>query len=86
MIVDAGIKDHPDSERRCEAADYAIIYNTLHKDTCNSEKEAVQHIYRQLRDAEPRMMKPPVVSSINYSSVISVMTWVKLAVTRSTAN
>ncbi len=33
--------------------DYAIIYNTLHKDPCNSEKEAVLHIYRQLRNAEP---------------------------------
>jgi len=31
--------------------DYAIIYNTLNKDTQNSELEAVQHIYRQLRGA-----------------------------------
>jgi len=34
-------------------SDYAIIYNTLQKDPCNSEKEAVLHIYRQLRNAEP---------------------------------
>ena len=34
-------------------SDYAIIYNTLQKDPCNSEKEAVYHIYRQLRNAEP---------------------------------
>jgi DNA-directed RNA polymerase subunit beta len=33
--------------------DYSIIYNTLQKDTSNSEKEAVEHIYRQLRNAEP---------------------------------
>jgi DNA-directed RNA polymerase subunit beta len=33
--------------------DYAIIYNTLQKDPTNSEKEAVEHIYRQLRNAEP---------------------------------
>ncbi len=33
--------------------DYAIIYNTLQKDPCNSEKEAVFHIYRQLRNSEP---------------------------------
>ena len=33
--------------------DYAIIFNTLAKDTCNSEKEAVNYIYRQLRNAEP---------------------------------
>ncbi len=34
-------------------ADYAIIHNTLQKDPTNSEKEAVEHIYRQLRNAEP---------------------------------
>ena len=33
--------------------DYAIIYNTLQKDQCNSEKEAVLYIYRQLRNSEP---------------------------------
>ena len=32
--------------------DYAIIYNTLNKDTSNSELEAVQHIYRQLRGSD----------------------------------
>jgi DNA-directed RNA polymerase subunit beta len=32
--------------------DYAIIYNTLKKDTSNSEKEAVELIYRQLRGAD----------------------------------
>ena len=34
-------------------SDYAIIHNTLQKDPTNSEKEAVEHIYRQLRNAEP---------------------------------
>jgi DNA-directed RNA polymerase subunit beta len=33
--------------------DFAIIYNTLQKDSSNSEKEAVLYIYRQLRNAEP---------------------------------
>jgi len=36
-----------------KSADFAIIYNTLHKDTSNSEIEAVQHIYRQLRGSDP---------------------------------
>ena len=36
-----------------QQADYAIIHNTLQKDPTNSEKEAVEHIYRQLRNAEP---------------------------------
>ena len=35
------------------SADFAIIYNTLQKDTSNSEIEAVQHIYRQLRGTDP---------------------------------
>lgn len=33
--------------------DYSIIYNTLQKDSSNSELEAVQHIYRQLRGSDP---------------------------------
>ena len=32
--------------------DYAIIYNTLNKDTTNSEKEAVEYIYKQLRNID----------------------------------
>ena len=36
-----------------QQSDYAIIHNTLQKDPTNSEKEAVEHIYRQLRNAEP---------------------------------
>ena len=40
-------------QRRTNAADYAIIYNTLQKDPSNSEIEAVEHIYRILRNAEP---------------------------------
>ena len=33
--------------------DYSIIFNTLQKDTSNSELEALQHIYKQLRGTEP---------------------------------
>ena len=36
-----------------QLSDYAIIHNTLQKDPTNSEKEAVEHIYRQVRNAEP---------------------------------
>ena len=35
------------------ASKYSIIFNTLSKDTSNSEKEAVYYIYRQLRNADP---------------------------------
>ncbi|MBR4482783.1 MAG: DNA-directed RNA polymerase subunit beta, partial [Paludibacteraceae bacterium] len=34
-------------------SDYAVIYNSLQKDPSNSEKEATNYIYRQLRNAEP---------------------------------
>jgi len=41
---------------KCEdrdGIDYSVIYNTLKKDTSNNSKEAVEYIYRQLRNAEP---------------------------------
>jgi DNA-directed RNA polymerase subunit beta len=53
LIVDSGAKTillHKESQN---LADFAIIYNTLQKDPCNSEEEAVLHIYRQLRNSEP---------------------------------
>jgi DNA-directed RNA polymerase subunit beta len=53
MIVDAGVKSVILHKEDANTNDYAIIYNTLQKDTSNSEKEAVEHIYRQLRNAEP---------------------------------
>ncbi|AIM35977.1 DNA-directed RNA polymerase subunit beta [Sphingobacterium sp. ML3W] len=54
MIIDAGVKSIIlAKEDASNNADYSIIYNTLQKDTSNSEKEAVEHIYRQLRNAEP---------------------------------
>ena len=54
MIIDAGVKTVIlNKEDASTSGDYTIIYNTLQKDTSNSEKEAVEHIYRQLRNAEP---------------------------------
>ena len=50
-IVEMGIKS-VFVQREDVGGDYAIIYNTLNKDTSNSELEAVQHIYRQLRGAD----------------------------------
>jgi DNA-directed RNA polymerase subunit beta len=52
-IVDSGAKNILLHKEISNLSDYAIIYNTLQKDPCNSEKEAVVHIYRQLRNAEP---------------------------------
>jgi len=53
LILDSGAKDILLHREDQNVADYAIIYNTLHKDPCNSEEEAVLYIYRQLRNAEP---------------------------------
>ena len=52
-IIDAGAKTVLLHKEDNDMADYAIIHNTLQKDPTNSEKEAVEHIYRQLRNAEP---------------------------------
>ncbi|HVN57456.1 MAG TPA: DNA-directed RNA polymerase subunit beta [Bacteroidales bacterium] len=53
LIVDSGAKTILLHKEDISLSDYAIIYNTLQKDPCNSEKEAVIYIYRQLRNAEP---------------------------------
>ncbi|KOH43591.1 DNA-directed RNA polymerase subunit beta [Sunxiuqinia dokdonensis] len=52
-ILDSGTKTILLHKEDQNLQDFAIIYNTLQKDPCNSEKEAVLHIYRQLRNAEP---------------------------------
>ncbi len=52
LIVDSGAKSifvHKENQ----TADFSIIFNTLHKDTSNSEIEALNHIYKQLRGSEP---------------------------------
>ena len=52
-IIESGSKTILLHKQDNNMADYAIIHNTLQKDPTNSEKEAVEHIYRQLRNAEP---------------------------------
>ncbi|MCD6354410.1 MAG: DNA-directed RNA polymerase subunit beta [Prolixibacteraceae bacterium] len=52
-ILESGVKTILLHKKDQNQQDFAIIYNTLQKDPCNSEKEAVLHIYRQLRNAEP---------------------------------
>ncbi|TNE77449.1 MAG: DNA-directed RNA polymerase subunit beta [Bacteroidetes bacterium] len=53
LITESGAKTIILHKEDVNTADFTIIYNTLQKDTSNSEKEAVEHIYRQLRNAEP---------------------------------
>ena len=52
-ILEADVKTILLHKEDNQATDYTIIHNTLQKDPTNSEKEAVEHIYRQLRNAEP---------------------------------
>ena len=52
-IIESGAKTVLLEKENVSAVDYSIIFNTLQKDQSNSEKEAIQHIYRQLRNAEP---------------------------------
>ena len=53
LIVDSGAKSILLHRDDINSQDYSIIFNTLQKDTANSSKEAVEYIYRQLRNAEP---------------------------------
>ena len=52
-ILEADVKTILLHKQDSQLSEYAIINNTLQKDPTNSEKEAVEHIYRQLRNAEP---------------------------------
>ena len=52
-IIESGVKTILLHKEDANTNDYSIIFNTLQKDTTNSEKEAIQFIYRQLRNAEP---------------------------------
>jgi len=53
LIMDSGTKSVILHKEDANSTDFTIIYNTLQKDVSNSEKEAVEHIYRQLRNADP---------------------------------
>ena len=55
-ILDSGVERillHKEQGDNPESLDCSLIFNTLDKDTSNSEKEAVYYIFRQLRNADP---------------------------------
>ena len=52
-ILNSGVQTILLHKEDVNTTDYKIIFNTLQKDATNSEKEAIQYIYRQLRNAEP---------------------------------
>ena len=53
QILDSGAATILLSKDEENSGKYSIIFNTLAKDSSNSEKEAVYYIYRQLRNADP---------------------------------
>jgi DNA-directed RNA polymerase subunit beta len=53
LIVESGAKTIILHKEDVNLSDFALIYNTLQKDTTNSEKDAVEFIYRLLRNADP---------------------------------
>ena len=53
QIMESGVQSILIHHEEEAVSDYSIIFNTLQKDPCNSEKEAVLFIYRQLRNADP---------------------------------
>ena len=53
QILESGVQTIVLHNEDVNSGDYSIIINTLQRDTSNTEKEAVQYIYRQLRNAEP---------------------------------
>ncbi len=52
-ILEANVQNILLHREDANTSDYTIMYNTLQKDPCNSDKEAILYIYRQLRNAEP---------------------------------
>jgi len=53
LIVNANAKVVILHKDNLYSNEYEIIYNTLQKDPSNTGKEALEHIYRQLRNADP---------------------------------
>jgi DNA-directed RNA polymerase subunit beta len=53
LILDSGAKTVLLHKEDVNSTDYTLIYNTLQKDPSNTEIEAVEHIYRVLRNSEP---------------------------------
>jgi len=53
IILESGVSTILLHKESANNTDYSIIFNTLHRDSARSEKEAIQYIYQQLRNAVP---------------------------------
>ena len=52
-VLDSGVDYIQLHNEDAVSAEFDIIYNTLQKDTCNTQKDAIFYTYRQLRNSEP---------------------------------
>ena len=52
-IIESGSQTILVHREDASTQDFEIVFNTLEKDTSNSEKEAIAYIYRLMRNAEP---------------------------------
>ncbi len=52
-ILESGVSTILLHKETTDATDFSIVYNTLQKDPSNTEIDAIRHIYRLLRSAEP---------------------------------
>jgi len=53
LIIESGVETILLHREDINISDFLIIFNTLQKDPANSEKEAIEYIYQQIRNAEP---------------------------------
>lgn len=53
LVLESGAKTLLLHKEDKEGLDFSIISNTFQKDQSNSEKEAIEHIYKQLRNQDP---------------------------------
>ena len=53
QLIDSEVKTVLLQKDEANDSEYVIIFNTLQKDPTNTEKEAVNYIYKQLRNSEP---------------------------------
>ena len=53
QIIESGVKSIILTNEDTDGLNYDLIFNTLQKDTSNNCKEALEVIYRQLRNADP---------------------------------
>ena len=86
IILDSNVSTILIRKDNGNSSDYSTIFNTLMKDTSNSESEAVTYIYRQLRNAAPADYASAKESSTTSSSVTSATTWATWDATASTAS